>query len=150
LPRAPEPPAGRDSQQPTPRDGGTGEHLLVVEDETSVRKFVKRLLESHGYRVSAAGSGPEALKLFEEGAGDVALLLTDIVMPGGMSGVDLARALLVRSPALRVLYMSGYAGDLSVGDEPLREGVNFLQKPFTPELLLACVRRCLEARSLAL
>jgi len=145
LPVAPEPAAGSPAPSPGPRAGG-GEHLLVVEDEASVRRFVKRMLEAQGYRVTAAGSGPEAIRAFEERASDILVLLTDIVMPGGMSGVDLARALVHKKPSLKVLYMSGYAGDLTAGDEQLREGVNFLQKPFTPETLLACVRRCIELR----
>jgi CheY-like chemotaxis protein len=104
------------------------------------------MLEARGYRVTAAANGPEAVRAFEERASDVLVLITDIVMPGGMSGVDLARALLQKKPSLKVLYMSGYAGDLAAGDQQLREGVNFLQKPFTPETLLACVRRCIELR----
>jgi PAS domain S-box-containing protein len=147
LPRAPEaaPIGGRG--EPAAPDG-VGQRLLVVEDELSVRKFVKRLLVSHGYRVETAGSGPEALRLFEAQGGQIDLLLTDIVMPGGMSGVELGRALLVRKPELKVLYMSGYAGELQTGDQPLREGLNFLQKPFTPELLLSCVQRCLQSSTL--
>jgi CheY-like chemotaxis protein len=144
LPRAPEAAPVGARGEPAAQDG-VGQRLLVVEDELSVRRFVKRLLVSHGYRVETAGSGPEALRLFEAQAGQIDLLLTDIVMPGGMSGVELGRVLLVRKPELKVLYMSGYAGELQVGDQPLREGLNFLQKPFTPELLLACVQRCLES-----
>ncbi len=119
--------------------GGT-ETILVVEDEESVRELVRKVLEMYGYRVEVAATGAAALALIEGGA-RFDLVLTDLIMPGGISGREVAARL---TPAQKVLYMSGYAGELAGRGVELRDGVNFLKKPFGPTPLLVGVRRCLD------
>jgi signal transduction histidine kinase len=134
-PRAEAPP-------PTPIPRGQ-ETILVVEDQAGVRQMVVHLLETLGYRVVAAASPPEALRLAEEHDGDFALLLSDVVMPS-MSGRELADRLQRKRGVLPVLFVSGYADD-----EVLRYGVaqgttDLLQKPFTPSQLAERVREIIE------
>lgn len=131
---------------PAPR--GT-EAILLVEDEEPVRKLVQRVLTQTGYRVFTAASGSEALLLLEGGALAVDLVLTDLIMPGGVSGQDLGRLLREQRPELKLLYMSGYAGDIgarNVSDRlHLPSDARTLTKPFTPASLLDSVRACLDA-----
>jgi two-component system, cell cycle sensor histidine kinase and response regulator CckA len=112
----------------------SGEVVLVVEDEATVRDMASRSLEEYGYRVVSAGNGPEALALSQQGNGRVALLITDVIMPG-MDGRELARRMLALRPGLPVLFMSGYTDDEIVRRGLLEAGQPFLQKPFTPEAL---------------
>jgi two-component system cell cycle sensor histidine kinase/response regulator CckA len=119
------------------------ETILVVEDEAPVRQLVARVLGGLGYRVMVAGTGAEALRTYQEAGLRFDLLLTDVVLPGGMQGTDLARELLARAPDLPVLYISGYARDAIVHSGRLDAGVNFLEKPFTPDALAAKVRTVL-------
>ena len=103
--------------------------------------------EGKGYRVLAVGSGPEALRLWSEQRGAFDLLLTDMRLPDGMSGEDIAARLCAERPSLPVLYMSGYLGSDVSATLDLREGDNFLAKPFSPAELLSLVRRRLDAPS---
>jgi CheY-like chemotaxis protein len=119
------------------------EAILVVEDEVSLRSLIARVLGSLGYRVMTAGTGAEALQIAREADCRLDLLLTDVVLPGGMQGTDLARDLLTSMPDLPVLYMSGYARDAIVHAGRLDQGVNFLEKPFTPDALATMVRTVL-------
>src|SRR6185503_11025521 len=112
----------------TPR-GGT-ETILVVEDDLTVRKLTRTVLERHGYQVLEAGNGVEALRIWEQHKQHVHLLLTDIVMPDGVSGRDLAAQLQAHNPDLRVIFTSGYSADLAGRELRLQEGQNFLQKPY--------------------
>jgi CheY-like chemotaxis protein len=116
------------------------EAILVVEDEVAVGQLVQRVLEMHGYRVAVVGSGVEALARVERAGAAFDLVVTDLVMPGGISGRELAERLRDRLPALAVIFMSGYAGELAGRGLELREGKNFLQKPFTPAALLSSIR----------
>jgi two-component system cell cycle sensor histidine kinase/response regulator CckA len=123
---------------PHERPRGT-ETVLLAEDEDAVRRLVQRALELHGYSVLPARSGEEAEQLERSHMGPIHLLITDVVMPG-MGGRQLADTLKSRRPQLKVLYMSGYTSD-----EVVRHGVivardAFLQKPFTPTVLVAKVR----------
>ena len=111
--------------------------VLVVEDEPGVRALATTALTRHGYRVVEAGGSREALMLPDEVMDSVELLLTDVVMPY-MSGRALAKALRQRRPGIRVLYMSGYAGEGAVRDGSM------LRKPFATPALLAAVGRSLE------
>jgi PAS domain S-box-containing protein len=120
------------------------ETILVTEDNESVRRLVGTVLKGHGYTVLEAAEPAEALALAERHGGPVALLVTDVVMPG-MSGRELARQLEAARPDLRVLYTSGYTDDAVVSHGVLEAGVAFLQKPFTPADLLRKVRAALEA-----
>ncbi len=120
------------------------ETLLVVEDEDALRNLVVGLLEKCGYTVLAARSGVHALELWPKIRDRVKLVLTDIVMPGGITGRELADRLVADAPALRVLYTSGY-NTLQVGSgEPLVGGENFLPKPYQPDQLARIVRSALD------
>jgi PAS domain S-box-containing protein len=133
--------APADGPQATPAGHET---LLVVEDEDAVRRFTKLALEMQGYVVYEATSAATALALPHESLSTVALLLTDVVMPG-TGGRQLADALRQRYPDMRVLYMSGYTDDAVVrhGLEAATDA--FLQKPFTPDALARKVRDVLDA-----
>jgi len=102
-----------------------------------VRSLTRRALEQYGYRVLEAGNGREAVELMQRHQGDIALLLTDIVMPE-MSGRRSAERILEARPEIKVLFMSGYAGL----DQP--DGRALVQKPFTPETLARKVREVLD------
>lgn len=133
-------PAGARTQAP-PAEPAT---ILLADDESALRRLVRRVLERQGYRVLAAESGEAALQLAEGGHGEVDLLLTDVVMPG-MSGRELAERLLPSHPGMRLLYTSGYTDDEIVRHGVSRCGIPFLAKPFAPEELLRKVQEVLEA-----
>jgi two-component system, cell cycle sensor histidine kinase and response regulator CckA len=118
------------------------ETILLVEDEPAVRAIIKGSLEKYGYEVLEAGNGLEALALWHAQHERVTLLLTDMVMPVGISGQELAEKLTAQKPALKVIYISGYS--LQVAGRGL-EGVNFLQKPFDGARLAFAVRHCLDS-----
>ena len=107
-------------------------------------------LTAKGYKVVQATSGAEALLKWKDTTRKVRLLLTDMVMPGGLNGSALAKHLLRRQPELRVVYTSGYSPDMVANGHALKEGVNFLAKPFTQDRLLATVRYALDFHSLPL
>jgi CheY-like chemotaxis protein len=117
--------------------------ILVVEDEPSLRLLVRKVLERSGFEVLEASSGVAALELWDKDKPQIDLLLTDMVMPDGMSGRQLAERLRADNPALRVLYTSGYSTDLLGKDLELEEGLNFLQKPYPPSKLVQTVRNAL-------
>jgi CheY-like chemotaxis protein len=117
--------------------------ILVVEDEPSLRQLVRKVLERSGYEVLEAASGMAALELWDRDKPQLDLLLTDMVMPDGMSGRQLAERLKADNPGLKVLYTSGYSTDLLGKDLNLQEGMNFLQKPYPPARLVETVRNAL-------
>lgn len=123
---------------------GEGESMLVVEDAEPVRKLIKRLLEELGYEVSIAASGAEALAALDS-VGHLDLLLSDVVLSGEMSGVDLIAEAVRRRPGLRILLMSGYAPDDVIEGDRLHEGVTLLSKPFRTDELARAVRSVLDA-----
>ncbi|MHB8091882.1 MAG: PAS domain S-box protein [Syntrophales bacterium] len=123
------------------RQGG-GETVLLVEDESVNLELGKIMLESFGYSVLAAGSPGEALRLAEEHAGEVDLLMTDVVMPE-MNGRELAGRLQALYPGLKCLFMSGYTANVIAHNGVLDEGVHFLQKPFSRQGLAEKVRTAL-------
>lgn len=121
------------------------ETILLVEDEDTVRALTHRVLSEEGYIVLEAQNGEEALRVAKQHGGQIDLLLTDVVMPGGMSGRHLAErltALLYRE--MKVLYMSGYTDNAIVHHGVLTSGIAFLQKPFTPTRLADTVREILD------
>jgi two-component system, cell cycle sensor histidine kinase and response regulator CckA len=95
--------------------------------------------------VLGAANGVAALEAWRSRTSPIDLLLTDLVMPGGVSGQKLAETLQAEAPAMRVVYMSGFPGNLTGQGLNLRDGVNFLQKPFTPSHLAQTVRNRLDA-----
>ena len=119
------------------------ETVLVVEDEHAVRTLEAEVLAGHGYRVLVAGDAQEALALEERCEESIALLVTDVVMPG-RSGRELAREFVRRRPGTRVLFVSGYTNDAFAGGGLLEAGSCFLQKPFSPESLARTVRDVLD------
>ena len=126
-------PTSRTPAAPVPGHA-SGEIVLVVEDEPTVRDMTSRALQEYGYRVVSAGGAQEALALVTQRDDNVKLLITDVVMPG-MDGPELARRILALQPGLAVLFMSGYTDDDIVRRGLLKAGQPFLQKPFTPEAL---------------
>jgi PAS domain S-box-containing protein len=126
--------------------GGT-ETILLVEDEPAVRMTTRRLLESKGYQVYAVASGQEAIEVWREHPGEIALLLTDIVMPGGVNGWELSERLCAQRPELRVIYLTGYSADVVGADTQLvrRTRSCLLHKPCSANRLLRIVRQCLDA-----
>ena len=146
FPRAnPQTPAAYATEpQGRPRQGS--ETILLVEDDSGVRDLVRHELVKTGYQVIEAKNGVEACLTATQQSYHVDLLLTDVVMPG-MNGRELAQHLSVIKPNLRVLFMSGYLDDICVssGMDPHR--TTFLQKPFTPDLLLRTVRALLDSSS---
>ncbi len=119
------------------------ETILLIEDEEAVRVLVKRALESYGYQVLAAASISEAMRLGQEYAGPIQLLLTDVVMPE-MSAPLLVERLTAFRPEMKVLYMSGYTDNAIVHRGVLDPGTALLQKPFSPETLARKVREVLD------
>ena len=136
-------------QEEAPETAGTGsargeETVLLVEDEVPLRDLVVRVLGGLGYRVLAAGTAADALEAVREAGRLPDLLLTDVVLPGGVQGHELARDLSCSQPDLPVLYVSGYPRNAIVHSGQLDAGVNFLEKPFTPESLAHAVRSVLD------
>jgi PAS domain S-box-containing protein len=136
------PPPAQVAEAAPPR-GGT-ETILLVEDERAVRVLTKFVLERAGYRVVDAADGAAGLRAWHDCDGKIDLLLTDVVMPGGMSGRDLADQLLRERPGLRVLFTSGYATDFAGRKLALSDRQSFLQKPAPPKEMLGAVRRSLD------
>ncbi|HEX4084755.1 MAG TPA: response regulator [Chthoniobacteraceae bacterium] len=128
-----------------PRPLGAGRTVLVVEDDPSVRGLVKEILIHYHYRVIEAADGEEATALAREHGDEIALLLTDMVMPRGVSGRELAARLTADHPDLKVIYTSGYSPDLFDGNLTLEEGVNYLPKPYTSAMLAEILRGALTA-----
>jgi CheY-like chemotaxis protein len=135
-------PAEKPTTQITVR-GGT-ETILLVEDEKPVRELVARVLEKNGYKVMHAGTGAEAIEIWRAHKDEVHLLLTDLIMPGNMNGRELAEALWLERPKLKVIFTSGYSADVVGKDFKIESDLNFLQKPYHPQTLALAVRRCLD------
>jgi PAS domain S-box-containing protein len=130
--------------RPAPAAATGTETILLVEDEDVVRRLVAEILADAGYAVLEASDGASALEVARSHRGPLALLVTDVVMPG-MSGRDVAQAVSPLRPALRVLYISGYTDSAIVDHGVLDEGTAFLQKPFSSGELTAKVRSLLDA-----
>jgi CheY-like chemotaxis protein len=124
---------------------GGHETILLVEDELDLLSLTRDILERFGYRIITAANGVAALKLWREHRNDIDLLLTDIRMPEGISGNELAERLLFDKPALKVVYVTGYSVE-SYGIHRLEMYPNFVTKPFTPPGLALTVRRALDSQ----
>jgi two-component system, cell cycle sensor histidine kinase and response regulator CckA len=139
-------PSAKPSETGAPEVVGGSETILVVEDEVALCELVSNILELYGYKVFSATSGVEALKVWKEHKDEIDLLLTDMVMPGGVSGRQLAEQLLAERSDLKVIYTSGYSPGMAGKDLGLLEGFNFLPKPYPPARLGKIVRECLNGQ----
>jgi two-component system cell cycle sensor histidine kinase/response regulator CckA len=126
---------------PSPRGEGT---ILLAEDDDAVRAIARETLERGGYHVLAAPDGHTALQLADGHQGPIDLLLTDVIMPG-MNGRELAEALALRRPGVRVLFASGYTDNVLLDHGVLAVGLSLLDKPFTPATLAARVAAMMSA-----
>lgn len=124
---------------------GGSETILVVEDEPVLRELARMILKDYKYHVLEASTGHEALQVWENHKGRIDLLLTDMVMPEGMTGRELAERLRRQKPNLAVIYTSGYSSDV-MGQENAARDIRFLQKPYPPLELAQAVRECLDVR----
>ena len=120
-------------------NGGTGETVLVVDDETTIRHLIDEVLEDLGYRVIGAGDGAAGLKILQSDA-RIDLLITDVGLPNGMNGRQLADAARAIRPDLKVLFITGYAENAAVGNGHLDHGMELLTKPFALDELTRKVR----------
>ncbi len=135
------------NENPAPNAPVTGgkETILVVEDEPVLREMAQLILEECGYKVFVAANGRDAMELWERHPNSVDLLFTDIVMPSGVSGVELASKLLRHRPPLRVVFASGYTvDDISTDFLERHNDARFLQKPYTRVTLARAVRESLD------
>jgi len=144
LPRLDQPvrPTNQQVHQTRPQTGT--ETILLVEDEGMVREMVFHVLREHGYTVLQASTGQEAVVAFQNHQKPIHLLLTDVIIPGGVSGPELGKRLLSLQPKMRVLYMSGYPDNNIMHQGLLNGGSAFLQKPFAPDTLAHRVREVLD------
>jgi PAS domain S-box-containing protein len=145
LPISGKSPARKQKKQPMSQALGGRETILVVEDEEPVRRFVSDLLSEYGYNVRLASNGVEALELWKSDADEIDLLLTDVVMPQQISGLELADRLLRDKQDLKVIYTSGYSIELLDRHFGSRSDINFLPKPYHPLKLAEAVRICLDS-----
>ncbi|OGR96328.1 MAG: hypothetical protein A2V88_04950 [Elusimicrobia bacterium RBG_16_66_12] len=144
LPRTQAEPRVRLDQVPAGERTQHGrQHILLVEDESSLRGLLERVLATLGYLVTSAANGGEALLLVEEGGLEPDLVVSDVVMPG-VDGPTLAARLRHRLPGLKTLYMSGYPDDLIIPDVVLGTDSAFIQKPVDMSVLAAKLREILE------
>jgi DNA-binding NtrC family response regulator len=128
--------------QAAPALEGT-ETILLVEDEAGVRGLMRKVLEAYGYTVLPAQDAAEALAIEERHHGTIHLVVSDVIMPG-LSGPALAQRIVQRRPDITVLFVSGHAGRQAIDLGVSSSNVSFLQKPFTPESLVASVRARLD------
>jgi CheY-like chemotaxis protein len=122
------------------------ETVLIVEDEEGVRRLLRHVLETRGYRVLEACDGEQALRLYRESLDQIQLVLTDMIMPR-MGGRELSDRLSEIAPDVRIVFMSGYTDDVLLRTGALNRGMSFLQKPLRPEALAAKVREALDSPS---
>ncbi|MBN1937380.1 MAG: response regulator [Anaerolineae bacterium] len=120
------------------------ETILIIEDEDAVRTLAQRILQHSGYTVLQAANAHTALSLCTQYAGQIDLVITDVVIPGAMSGKELAERLLQQRPHLRTIFMSGYTDEALAAHGISRTDPNFIQKPFNPASLTRTVRDILD------
>lgn len=128
----------------SPLTGG-GETILLVEDENALREMASTILTGYNYRVLSAASGPEAIKIWEEHNEEIALLFTDIVMPLGLSGIDIGEKFQDEKPSLKIIYTSGYRLDAIPKSMKIKNSGIFIPKPYIPSNLAKVIRETLDA-----
>ena len=136
---APEPPAETGDAHLQ----GAGEVVLVIDDEPAIRMLIADVLDDFGYTHIEAADGPSGLRVLESSA-RIDLLITDVGLPGGMNGRQVADAARVLRPELRVLFITGYAENAAVGNGHLERGMEVLTKPFAMEAMAQRIRRLVE------
>jgi len=144
FPRHPDAPSAAAPRSAAVVTGNGSEALLLVEDKEEVRAVLQSVFARNGYRIFLAGNGPEALKLWEQHQDEIALLFTDVVMPGGMNGRELAERLRVDRPALKVVYCSGYDANILGAEALAKPNTRFLAKPFNLAQAVSQVRGLLD------
>ena len=122
------------------------ETILVVEDEQAVRKLITSVLNRCGYRIYEASNGIEAKLVWQKNASEIDLMITDMVMPGGISGADLATYFLTERPHLKLVFCSGYSYDVINNNSAILNKGRFISKPFEPGTLSRVVRECLDGK----
>jgi CheY-like chemotaxis protein len=121
------------------------ETILLVEDEAGLRRLVVQGLGQMGYRVFEADNGRTALKLWQEHGSQIDLLFSDMMMPEGITGLDLAEMLKKEKPDLKVIISSGYNMELAGQGAQAAGGMLYLQKPCELEVLSRSIRKCLDS-----
>jgi len=140
LPRHLGPAAETQESEPTHIEaGGHGETVLVIDDEASVRSLIVDVLTDGGYHVIEAADGPSGLKVLQSDL-RIDLLITDVGLPGGMNGRQVADAGRVNRPLLKILFITGYAENAVVGNGLLGQGMHVITKPFGIEAIANKVR----------
>ena len=142
LPRAAQPKLRLPAKTPAPVAERTGQTILLVEDEPELLHASARALTQLGYRVFCASAGPEALEVWARSQVIIDLLLTDMRMPKGISGLQLAERLWAQKPSLKVIIMSGYNTEIAAVCDGVERAYTFLPKPFDLETLSRVVRHC--------
>ena len=140
LPRLADMTAHKNAEKMLATNPTGNETILLVEDEPALRNSIEKILKQLGYQVLTAPTGGAALTVYQDHREKIHLLLTDMVMPGGLSGKELAECLRQENPRLKVIYMSGYSPDLTDPNLTLQAGVNFLAKPFQIHQLAQTLR----------
>ncbi len=123
---------------------GGHETILVVEDDRNVRALVCSVLKRFGYRVLEADSGRAALEIWQQQKSSVNLVITDLILPDGVTGQELAQKIIAAQPATKIVYTSGYGAGAVGPNWESSKNVRFLQKPFSVPLLTRIVRECLD------
>ncbi|HET7535554.1 MAG TPA: two-component regulator propeller domain-containing protein [Candidatus Didemnitutus sp.] len=144
LPASTEPiaaPAASTDDATRPPMKVAGRRILLVEDDHGVRNYARKILIGAGHQVLEAASGQLALPVWKDHRHEIEILLTDVVMPDGLNGLELAKRLQQEKPALKVIYASGYSADVAGGDFAGRQGIDFVAKPYSPAELLRIVER---------
>ena len=137
----PAPVAILDAAPPRQPAKGSERCVLLVEDDTGVRDYARRILVRQGYTVIEAASGRQALPLWEQYRHKIEIVFTDVVMPGGINGLELGQRLQAEKPDLKIIYASGYSADVVGGDFSGRQGLDFLAKPYLPADLIRILDR---------
>ena len=143
LPRYAGDPEVIESKSTIKNTSGHGETVLLVEDEVSLLRLGKRMLQDLDYEVLSANTPPDAISLAQKYTGEINLLITDMIMPG-MNGRDLEEHIRAIFPDIKTLFMSGYTADAIARHGVLEEGVHFLSKPFSLQNLAAKVKEAIE------
>jgi CheY-like chemotaxis protein len=144
LPSCPAPSAQSPEALPAQRIPRGSEDVFLVEDDPDVRRAVRQTLRALGYHVHEAVDGPEALKILQSQDLPVKLLITDMVMPNGISGLELVERVRILKPGLRAIVASGYSEEILKIGSLAKSGIIFLSKPFPIAVLANAIRQSLD------